>query len=338
MGAMTTYMPTLADLATRLDPNGNVAAIIELLNMTNPVLEDMPFIEGNLPTGHKTTVRSGLPEGTWRKLNYGVPPEKSTTVQVVDTCGMLESYAEVDKALVDLNGNAAAFRLSEDRAFIEGMNQTMASTLFYGNTAVDPEKFMGFTPRFDDLSAENAGNVVNAGSGQGNSGQANTSIWLVVWGPNTAHGIYPKGSRAGLSSQDLGEVTLEDGNGGKYQGYRTHYKWDIGLTVRDWRYVVRIANINTATLAKDGSSPSGSGDDLVDLMTDAIERIPNLGMGRPVFYANRKITSYLRRQIMNKVVNSTLTMDQVAGRRVLAFDGIPVRRTDALINTEAKLA
>jgi hypothetical protein len=47
------------------------------------------------------------------QLNYGVASSKSRTAQVTDSCGMLEAYAEIDKALADLNGNSAAFRLSE---------------------------------------------------------------------------------------------------------------------------------------------------------------------------------------------------------------------------------
>ena len=57
---------TLADWGKRVDPNGKVDKIIELLNQTNPILQDMPFVEGNLPTGHRTTIRSGLPSATWR--------------------------------------------------------------------------------------------------------------------------------------------------------------------------------------------------------------------------------------------------------------------------------
>jgi hypothetical protein len=139
---------TLADWGKRVDPNGKVDKIIELLGQTNPILQDMPFVEGNLPTGHRTTIRSGLPSATWRLLNYGVQPSKSTTVQVTDSVGMLETYAEVDKSLADLNGNTAEFRLSEDRAFIEAMNQQMAQTLFYGDSSVNPQQFMGLSSRF----------------------------------------------------------------------------------------------------------------------------------------------------------------------------------------------
>jgi hypothetical protein len=331
MATLGSNFITLADWAKRLDPDGKIDAVAELLNLTNPILDDMPFVQGNLPTGHKTTVRTGLPSATWRMLNYGVQPSKSSTAQVTDSCGMLEAYAEVDKALADLNGNTSAFRLSEDRAFIEAMNQAMASTVFYGNTAVNPERFLGLAPRYNALSgSQSAGNVLS-GSG---SGSTNTSVWLVCWGENTIHGIFPKGSKAGLQHNDLGEVTLEDANGGKYQGYRTHYKWDIGMTVRDWRYVVRVANIDVTALTKDAAS----GADLIDLMTQAIELLPEIKMGRPVFYCSRTVRSFLRRQIANKVAASTLTMEQVSGKHVVSFDGIPVNRCDAILNTESAVS
>lgn len=330
MATLSTLNPTLADVAGRMTADGRIdPQIVEMLNETNEILDDMTVIEANGFTEHKTTVRSGLPAGTWRKLNYGVQPEKSRTVPVKDSMGMLETYAEVDKALADLNGNSAAWRLSEDRAFIEGMNQTMASTLFYGDSSADPEKFMGLAPRYNSLSAENAMNIVDASG----TGSDNASIWLIVWGPNTCHSIYPKGSPAGLQSRDLGEDTLLDAAGGRYQGYRTHYKWDIGAVLRDWRYVVRIANVDVSDLTKNASA----GADLIDLMTQALELVPNTSMGRPAFYMPRKIRSFLRRQITNKVAASTLTMEEIAGKKVVTFDGVPCRRTDALLLTEARV-
>jgi hypothetical protein len=81
-----------------------------MLAQDNEIMDDICSEKGNLPTGHKTTIRTGLPEATWRKLYGGVKRSKSTTAQIVDTCGMLEAYSEVDKALADLNGNTKAFR------------------------------------------------------------------------------------------------------------------------------------------------------------------------------------------------------------------------------------
>lgn len=332
MPASATTHPTLVDLVKRTDPDGKIATIAEILNETNPVLQDMVFVEGNLATGHRTTVRTGLPAPTWRKLYGGVQPTKSTTAQVTDNTGMLEAYAEVDKALADLNGNTAAFRLSEDMAHIEGMNQEMASTLFYGNEGTEPEAFTGLAPRYNSLSADNADNIIN-GAGTGSD---NGSIWLVVWGPNTVHGIIPKGSVGGLQMNDKGQVTIEnvDGLGGRMEAYRTHYRWDCGLTLRDWRYVVRIANIDKSALTVDAAT----GANLPDLMFQAIERIPNMALGRAQFYMNRTILTKLRQQHTYGVKNSTLTMENLGGTPVTRFHGIGISRTDALAGDEATVS
>ena len=329
MAALTANNPTLIDVARRTDPDGKIATIVELLNQTNEVLTDMSFVEGNLETGNKTTVRTGLPTPTWRKLYGGVQPTKSTTAQVQDSCGMLEAYAEIDKALADLNGNTAAFRMSEDSAHIEGMSQTMASTLFYGNEGSTPEAFTGLAPRFNSLAAQNADNIVDAGG----SGSDNTSIWLCVWGPQTGFGIYPKGSQAGLQMNDKGQVTIEnvDGAGGRMEGYRTHYRWDAGLTIRDWRYFVRIPNIDVSDLGTLANTKN-----LINWMIAASERIPSFGKGRACWYVNRTIREKLRLGILEKVSNN-LSWETVEGKRVMTFDDIPVRRTDALLNTEARV-
>ena len=322
---MATLNPTLADFTSRMTQEGKVdPSIIEILNETNEMLDDAVWQEATGVTENITTVRSGLPTATWRRLNYGVQPSKSKTKQVSDTIGMLEAYAEVDKKLADLNGNTEAWRMSENRAFLEAMNQEFQRAIIYGDLVDDPAKIMGLAPRFntsDKTKAENAINVIDAGG----TGSKLTSIWLVCWSPNTVYCTYPKGLTAGLQHQDLGEVTLDDANGGHYQGYRSHYEWNVGLVVRDWRYVVRIANIDVSALKNDAAS----GADLVDLMTDAIELLPNVKIGRPAFYCNRTISAFLRKQIRN-AKNVNITMDQVAGKKVVSFDGIPVRRVDAL--------
>jgi hypothetical protein len=334
MTVLATTHPTLLDVANASGPDGKIAKVVEMLNQTNEILEDAVWIEANQTTGHITTVRTGLPAPTWRKLNYGVLPTKGHTAQVTDTLGNMEAYAEVDKDLADLNGNSDAFRLSEDRAHIEGMNQEMASTIFYGNDLIDDAEFTGLAARFNSLSANNADNIVRPAAGV--DGTDNTSIYLIVWGPETAHMTYAKGLPSGLQVRDLGEVTLENApggpTGGRMQAYRTHYKWTAGMTVRDWRYVVRI-QFNQEDLTRDAAT----GPDLIDLLTDAVERIPSLGMGRPVFYANRRVRSFLRKQV-RAAAGNTLTLENYAGKPVVAFDGIPIRTVDALLNTETAIS
>ena len=263
----------------------------------------------------------------------GVQPTKGTSVQVTDTCGMLEAYGQVDKALADLNGNTMAFRASEDRAHIEGISEQIASALFYGNEVTLPESFTGLAPRYSTVqtSTPSSFNVIDFGG----TGSVNTSIWLVVWGPRTIHGIIPKGSTAGLQARDLGEQIIQNSDGSKYQAYMSHYRFDAGLCVRDWRYAVRIANVDTSS-AGSGVGVLANTPNIVNAMIQALEHIPQLGAGRPVFYMNRFVRQQLRLGIAQKTITQ-LTMDEVAGRHVMMFDTVPVRRVDELISTEARV-
>ena len=338
---------TLADWAKRVDPNGQVPVVAELLTQTNDILKDAVFKEGNLPTGDRVVVRTGLPTVYWRALNKGIPSSKSTTAQVDEACGILEARSEIDKDLAMLNGNSAAFRLSEDTAFLESMNQTAATTMFYGNPATDPLQPMGLAPRYSSLSAGNAQNIIS--SGGANAG-ATTSIYLVVWGDQTVYCPFPKGSKAGLIHEDLGEQTVYTPSslGGttasatdRMQALVTRYQWKTGLVVKDWRYAARICNIDVTDIAAltNEQAPTGVFTHLVHQMTKAVCRIPNLSMGRPVFYMNRTVYTGLMRQALEKSVSALSIQSALTqfGTPVSwgSFLGIPMRCCDAILNTEA---
>jgi len=248
---------------------------------------------------------------------------------LADWAKRVDPDGKVDKDLADLNGNTSAFRMSEDTAFLEAMNQEMADTLFYGNTDVDPEKFLGLAPRFNDLDAENGGQIVSASG----AGSDNTSIWIVSWSDQTCHLTFPKGSKAGLTHTNMGEVTLEDAAGGRYQGYRSHYQWKVGLVLRDWRFVSRIANIDVSALATAGAS-GYSGPDLVNLMIDGINRLENTRRGKIALYCNKTVKTALDKIAANKA-NVNLTIETVGGKPQTQFWGYPIRRCDSILNTEA---
>jgi hypothetical protein len=329
---------TLADWAKRLDPDGKVPAVAELLSQTNEILEDAVFKEGNLPTGHRVNVRTGLPAVFYRMINQGVPASKSTTAQMDEACGMLEARSHIDVELLNLNGNAAAFRLSEDEAFIEAMNQTQAGAMFYGNPGTDPRLFAGFQTRYSSLTAGNGTNILDAGG----TGTNNCSIYLIVWGENTVFCPFPKGSKAGLQQQDLGEDDVPDDNGNMYRAMKALYQWKNGLVVKDWRYVVRIANINVADLTGQSATQAASAaTQIIHLMIRAQDKIPNLAMGRAAYYANRTVYSMLRIAAMNKSSSVLKIEDAVnqfgASGKMTTFLGVPLRKVDQLLNTESRV-
>lgn len=339
MALLSTGQLTLADWAKRLDPDGKVPAIAELLSQTNDILEDAVFVEGNLPTGHRMSIRTGLPAVYYRMINQGVPTSKSMTHQVEEACGILEARSHIDVELAKLNGNTAEFRLSEDQAFIEAMNQTMAGAMFYGNPSTDPRQFLGLQTRYSSSTAGNGANILKAGG----SGSVNTSIYLVGWGPNTVFCPFPKGAQAGLMQQDLGEESVPDANGNFFQALRSLYQWKNGLAVKDWRYVVRICNIDTSDLTgQSGTQATTAATNIINLMSRAIDRIPALSMCRPVFYANRTIASMLRVAALNRSSNALSVQQGLTQfgqpQATTMFLGIPVRKVDQLLNTETTVS
>jgi hypothetical protein len=331
MSTLNTGVKTLLDYAKELDPNGQVATVVELLMQTNEMLQDMPFVEGNLPTGNRTTIRTGLPAVFWRMFNQGVPTSKSTKAQVDEQCGLLEAWSEVDADLAKLGGNQAASRLSEARAFLEAMNQEMASTMFYGHGGLTPQEFTGLSPRYSLSTAPNGSNVLKAGGVGGD----NASIWLVAWGEETIVGMFPKGTKAGLTHDDYGEQTLQvtNGVGGtRMRALQERWQWNCGLIVKDWRYAVRICNIDISDLN------AANVKTLIDNMEHAAEILPNR-LGRPVFYMNRTLRRFLRREARESVgAGGGLTFENFEGKRILMFGDIPIRTVDALLNTETLVA
>lgn len=330
MGILTSTMPTLIDKFSREDSTKKIMKIVELMAKRNDILMDAEYQECNDGSKHKTTMRSGIPEPTWRMFNQGIQPSKSQTVPVLDTTGMMEDYGLVDKALADLSGNADAFRTSENMAKLQGFNNKAARYMIYGNTQAEPQAFLGLAPRYNDKSAESGANIVDAGG----TGSTNTSIWFVTWGEMTTHLLYPKGSVAGFQHKFLGQQTARAENGGDFEAYRDHFKWDIGMSVRDWRANARIANIDVTQLTRDGAT----GANIIDLMIDALYRIdnPEQGEGRTIIYANRTIQSWLHKQAMNSK-NVNLTIGEYGGKKIPEFLGIPIKRNDAILNTEARV-
>jgi len=327
---------TLSDWGKRIDPKGKVPMIVEQLEQTNEVLTDMLFKEGNLPTGEQTTIRTGLPTAYYRKTNQGTPNSKSTTVQVTENAAILIARSQLDEDVASLEGNLGSFRLSESKPFMEAMGQAQAQTLIYGSAA-NPEEYVGFMPRYNDLSAANAQNILDAGG----TGSDNTSILLVGWGGDRCFGVFPKGSKAGIEHRDLGLQEVDDDDNNKFQAYVDLFKWKNGLVVKDWRYAARIANIDVSDLiGLTGTQAITASTSIIKLMSRAIDRMPTLS-GKFAFYVNRTVASHLRLIGLDKSA-SAVTVEAGLNQfgqtiHTTRFLGIPVRLVDKIINTEARV-
>jgi hypothetical protein len=345
-------LPNLVDWARSVDPDGAIADIAELLSQCNEVLKDIIWHEGNLPLGHKISVRAGLPQGTWRGNNQGVASTKPLQAQYQFSIGELVDYSLVDKSEATLNGNVDAFRYSQDMAHIEGLSQQVASAFFYSNEATNPQQFTGLSPYYNTTNTANAKNAANVLSG-GGSGSANASMWLAGWGDRTLFGLFPKGSPAGLQYEDKGDVrALYDINGNQFEGYTSYFCWKLGLCVADWRYTARLANVDTTTAA--GGLFSTTPPDLFVYMARMVVKFPTMSRRvsgvtetdapdepspgiNPAWYCNRTIRESLDIQAIRDK-NVLISSKDFAGDPVMQFRDVPIRVVDALTNSEATLS
>lgn len=321
----------LIDIYKQQDGRGQFTPIIEMLMEMNPILEDAIAVECNKGTTHLHTVRTGLPTVTWGRLYQGIPNSKGKTAQVEDTTGFVEGLSTVDKRLLELSTNEGAVRLSEAQAFLEAMSQEVASKMFYGDTAADPEEFMGLAPRFNDLSASNGNQIIDAGG----TGADNTSIWFVTWGDNQCNLLYPKGSQAGIQREDMGEQRVLDGSGNAYYAKEEKFTWNVGMAVKDWRYVSRIANVDVSDMAAGSVA-------LYDFMRKAFYQLQNrrVAGGKIAIYCNRDVLEALDALATNAGASDNfvrLKPMEIEGKEVMTYRGIPIRETDAILNTEARV-
>lgn len=342
MAAIGNTLPTLVDVVSRMNPDGSIAKVVEALQKRNPILNDIPVYEANQATGDIFSARTALPSPTYRKFNQGVAATKSTTEQVTEACAQLEAFSKVDCGLAALNSNELAFRASEDNAFLQGFNIEIAQGIFYNSTTTSPEKFHGLSPRLAATAGNvAAGQIIKADASASGSDQA--SVWLVGWGEDTVSGIYPRGHKAaGFDSEDLGKQLTRDANSNDFTAYVTHYMWKFGIRVKDYRYLVRVANIDTSAWKADLTA----GADLVSSLIDAVHTIYNTEGITPRLYMNRAVAAMLNKQCARRSGNDMLQWvkaDDIGIRGagglgtplIQTFLGVPIRVTDALTITEA---
>lgn len=322
---------SMLDVLRRTDPSGKHDQIVELMQQDNPLLEDGTWFEGNTATGDIFTSRTALPSYVYRSFNQGVPRSKSRTSQVTETCAMLATRSTIDAELLELNGNNAETRAKEEISFVQALSNAVEDGMFYNSVETDPKKFQGLAPRLDSTTGPAGSQVVLASDTAAGSDQ--TSIWLVGWGEQGVSFIYPKGSKVGLSSKDMGEVYVQDDEGDEYRAFSTDWSWKVGLRVKDYRRVARVANIDASELEATGARDFG----LLEAMIKAYHRVKIPGM-RWAWYCSPLAATYLHLQALHSVRNSTLTIEEVGGKPMTRFLGIPVRSSDGILNTEAAIS
>jgi hypothetical protein len=324
---------TLNDYRKRQGVGGKIDEIIEVLAASNPILDDMTWMEGNLTTGNKTTLRNSIPKPDVRYINKGVSYTKSSTDQIVDTSCILQSRSKVDVELLALAPDKEAFRRSEDVAHIEGFGQAVADMVIYGNTDNDPDTFNGLDVRHRILS--NTSDPTKPGYttlDAGGTGGSLTSAYLVEWGSRTCTGIYPRGASAGLDHKDLGVQTVQDRDGNDYEAEVSVFTWKVGLAVRDYRSVGAVRNIDMTTFASGTASAKQA---IMSGIVKAQERLRH--PDKAVMYVSNDLYTAFKLYLMDKNNSYVQTERLENGIIAVRFNGMRVVKLDAIKNNEAQV-
>ncbi len=340
MAVLGAKLVTLADVAK--SKNAQIGKVAEVLVQENAMLADIPYMEMNEGTIHKESIRSALPTVYYRKANQAIPASKTTIEERSFTASHFESKSQIDAAVAKRGGvDRIAFnRWNQAQGHIQAMALEHAALTVYGSPEASALKSAGLFDVYStvDESTEETGRQVIDGGGT--SGD-NCSILKIHWGQNAIFGVYPKGTQAGLKRIDRSagnkevQIAATDsaGDPGSFYGYEEQFEMDHGLVVKDYRQAARICNIDPALLL------SGVGAaDLIDLMISAHYKIHNPQNGKGVWYVNRTIEAFLHKQALTKVgAGAGLRYDNYQGSPVLMFLNDPVRRMDALLNTEDRV-
>jgi hypothetical protein len=325
---------TLSDWRKRLAPDGSVDFIIEALMNANPIMDDIPWMMGNLPTGNKTTIRTSMPRPSIRRINRGVERHKTQTEQVTDTCIILEDRSVVDIELLALAQNGEAFRRSEDAAFVAGFSDAVAANIFYGDSDESGEQFNGISKRYSVYGDETFKNkaayqVVSAGT----PGTNNTSGFFIGWGTHATTGIYPKGSQLGLQQRDLGENTVTDADNREYQAVTTLFTWKCGLAVGDIRSNALVRNIDMSSL---GSLTSAQKLSLVEKFIRAKNRIRGIQSRdkKVVLYVGDELYNFFELYLLDKNNVHVTRQELMNAAPQLYLSGIPIKKCDAISEEE----
>lgn len=318
---------TLAEYAQLAGLTGDQLDVVHTIEDTEPLFASAPLKQCNSGTTNKTQVITKYPVGQTRGYNMGVTAEKAATKIMQDDTCMTETYNEIDTEIVRLNKNSASWRANQDKAFVRGLAHSAAERIFNGSKKRDPFEFDGLATRFTKINGEN---VVDAAGTETDTEY--TDIWLVNWGVNTVHLIYPEGGVGGLTQTFEPNVDARDPKNRLFKVDRTWYRWYLGLAVPDPAQVVRIANV-PVNKALNGNY------DMVKALTLASEALPGDVLPTAGIYMNKTLRSALRLQITAKP-NVNLTFDDVAGKKVLSWDGIAVHKvpTEVLKSYTAKIA
>lgn len=315
----------LYNQAKRLDPENNVATIVEILNEVSEFMVDAVAIMANDINSHESHVRKQLPVVGIRQVNEGSSSVHSVVEPQRDDIVLYEAMPEIDEKIIDNSPDPRKELNNEIVSYVEAMEQAFIDSIFYGDKATTGQ-IEGLANRFDALSLDNVWNL-------GGTGSDLASVWMMEWDPLACKLIFPRDHKSmGIQWEDKGKVRVTDANNKPFMAYASQIKMQFGIAVQDYRNVQRLANIESDGVL---NNIIDTANNKHHTLVKARNQLTHAGKNA-VIYCNRDMKAQFDIFALDKD-NGFYMMEDITGGPVTSFQGIPIRLVEGLLSTETAL-
>lgn len=314
--------------------------ILDLVSQENGVMNDATFVRADNGDRLSSDFINYNPQGEWVALGDGVAASKTGFSTAWDTCGRIKARVQIPQELYDRTKQKEELVHRHIRAISNGMQEQVASAIFYANIANEPRKFNGLSDFYDKYSRSGATrrhfdfNVINAAP---TSTAALRSIWLVGWGDMGVTCFYPEMSNsAGLTVGPMEKMpvdTSKDGSGKITWHLTQEITWDVGLAVRNFQCAGRLCNIDLTT----ARSTASYAQSLITLLRHLRSRVKTAGVKR-AFYMDENTWEIIEDALASLTQTNAIKYGDLQQSKPDTLWGIPIHVCDALDTNEASVA
>lgn len=338
MALISGKFPSLVDLLKSMNAAGQFVRAVDMMRQANEILDVMTWMPCNSGDEHLIVQNVTLPTIYEAMINRGILPSDGKDYDIFEPTATFRSWQEIDADAAEATGDPAKCMADRSRKHRQAHARNFVSNLIYGNSLTDPDTFPGIMQRYSDPTDNNGQNMINAGG----VGSDNASILLMGFGEDAVSGLYPKGTIAGLQTDDKGKVTKSNADGTTdawRDVYLSKFSWSCGLSIEDWKWCARICNIDKSDILANNDSAA----DLLQLTEDALYCMPSTAVmtdsnsnGRRMgWFMNRTMRKMIDRQSRRSVqAGGQLDYAVVDGVRRKTLHGIPMYTVDQMTNAE----
>jgi hypothetical protein len=303
--------------------DSDAGVIVELLNMSNQMMLDLPNTACNNGELHRSLIRDTYPIAEVHGYNEGVGNSASQTRQVEDGLMMMSQYSIVDKRLADDSGQKDKIRWEEAQAFILGMGVQLADRFIYADKAARVTEINGLATRLKSPQKDPK-HVIPFISSEGITGNEVTSLYVAAAGPKLLHLLHNRNfGNAGIKREDKGEQVWDYGNGKHGQVYVDYFTAQMGIAVEHPDAVFRICNIPV-----DGSLTAEQRAALVRAVLHVQKLLPP-DAGTVCLYGNLGVEELVEQAARDIQIHVSPEKDPW-GNPVNLINGMRVRRMDVI--------